>query len=149
MGEPGRSTSDISDLSVEPIHGYRQWVYDLRGMEFNEALAERTTPLWCGSWGYGRANFVEQVSMGVSFDQNFYHYFNGQVSHAIRKHRWALRKQGGTITCSSCWMPANGQLYVGNVVGVGVVVVTVVVVVVMCAGVSGVVCGCWDMLLLV
>ena len=112
VAEPGRSTADGNDLNSEPRHGYRQWVYDLRGMKYDEAMAERVTELWCGSWGYGSPNFIDSCSMGVAFDQRYYHYFNGNVGHDIRKQKFYLRASGGTITCSSCWVDSNGLLYV-------------------------------------
>ena len=120
VAEPGRSTSDGTDVTVESRYGYHQWVFDLRGMSYDEAMFERITPLWCGSWGYGSANFINSCSMGVAFDQNHYHYFNGNVGHELRKQDFSLRAVGGSIRCSSCWVDSNGLLQASDAVAVAV-----------------------------
>jgi hypothetical protein len=48
----------------------QEFVYDLKGMRFNDVLIRRATPTWCDSWGHTGSFWgvdgLSEVSMGLA-----------------------------------------------------------------------------------
>ena len=104
VNEAGRAIDTMFDVFEESTGGYHQFVYDLRGLVFDEVMAVRTGAHWCNSWGSGQGNFIDKASMGVAVDREWFHYYNGQYSpYRLIKQDYGIRSPGGWVTCSSCW----------------------------------------------
>jgi hypothetical protein len=82
VNEQGRSTTDITDVFPERLHGYHEYVYDLKGMKFNEVLVRRTSASWCDSWGHRGSYWgvpgLTTASMGLAMGTKQMCYHNGE-----------------------------------------------------------------------
>ena len=58
VNEERRSTTDINDIFPEQLHGYHEFVYNTKGMKYNEVLVRRTSATWCDSWGHRHKYWV-------------------------------------------------------------------------------------------
>ncbi len=62
----------------------QEFVYDLKGMRFNQVLVRRGTPTWCDSWGhsgsYWGVDGLSEVSMGIAMGTEEFCYHNGERS---------------------------------------------------------------------
>jgi hypothetical protein len=67
---------------VKRVWPLQEFVYDLKGMRFNQVLVRRGTPTWCDSWGhsgsYWGVDGLTTVSMGIAMGTEEYCYHNGE-----------------------------------------------------------------------
>jgi len=106
VNEPGRSGTDINDLYAEVAGGYHRFIYDLKGLRFDQVMVQRVNSYWCNSWGSGSPYWGQnsQVSMGIAVDQDTFHYHNGQTN----PYRWIMQPYSTrNNVASQPWMEAN------------------------------------------
>ena len=118
VNEEGRSTVDRSDVTQEMAGGYHQFVFDTKGMVFNQVLVHRASPTWCDSWGHTGSYWgvadLTTASMGIAMGQQEICYNHGGAGYAWMAMPWCTRSIGGATPPATC-IGAGGVPYVGQV----------------------------------
>lgn len=118
VNEQGRSTTDSTDVFPEMLGGYHQFVYDTKGIVFNQVLVHRTSPTWCDSWGhaghYWGVDGMSTASMGIAMGRTELCYNNGEGGYAWVSVPYCTKSIGGATPDPSC-VGGAGVPYAGHV----------------------------------
>lgn len=109
VNEEGLSNTNVDDLYSEVKGGYHQFVYDLKGLTYNEVLVQRVGNYWCNSWSGYSTSWGENSnsSMGIAVDKDYFHYYNGEYS----PYKWVKESYSYRGDASKkSWMLPNKEL---------------------------------------